>query len=66
LPQLFTNRRLVPTLLLWVMVFMNMLDIYLLNGWQLTHGVGLDVQAAIAVGVTFRLGGMFGTAGSDC
>jgi AAHS family 4-hydroxybenzoate transporter-like MFS transporter len=56
----------VPTLLLWVMVFMNMLDIYLLNGWQLTHGVGLDVQAAIAVGVTFRLGGMFGTAGSDC
>jgi hypothetical protein len=63
LPQLFTNRRLVPILLLSVMFFMNMLDIYLLNSWQLTHGVGLDVQAAIAVGVTFRLGGMFGTVG---
>jgi AAHS family 4-hydroxybenzoate transporter-like MFS transporter len=65
LPQLFTNRRLVPTLLLWVMFFMNMLDIYFLNSWlpTLTHGVGLDVQAAIAVGVAFQLGGMLGTVG---
>ena len=65
LPQLFTNRRLVPTLLLWTMFFMNMLDIYFLNSWlpTLTHGVGLDVQAAISVGVAFQLGGMFGTIG---
>lgn len=65
LPQLFTNRRLVPTLLLWVMFFMNMLDIYFLNSWlpTLTHGVGLDVQAAIAVGIAFQLGGMLGTIG---
>jgi AAHS family 4-hydroxybenzoate transporter-like MFS transporter len=63
LPQLFTNNRLVPTLLLWVMFFMNMLDIYFLNSWlpTLTHGVGLDVQAAIAVGVAFQIGGMLGT-----
>jgi AAHS family 4-hydroxybenzoate transporter-like MFS transporter len=63
LPQLFTNRRLVPTLLLWVMFFMNMLDIYFLNSWlpTLTHGVGLDLQTAIAVGVAFQFGGMFGT-----
>jgi MFS transporter, AAHS family, 4-hydroxybenzoate transporter len=63
LPQLFTNHRLVPTLLLWVMFFMNMLDIYFLNSWlpTLTHGVGLDLQAAIAVGVAFQFGGMFGT-----
>ncbi|SFJ90989.1 MFS transporter [Bradyrhizobium sp. Gha] len=63
LPQLFTHGRLVPTLLLWIMFFMNMLDIYFLNSWlpTLTHGVGLDVQAAIAVGVAFQLGGMFGT-----
>ncbi|MGY3452739.1 MFS transporter [Bradyrhizobium sp. USDA 4353] len=65
LPQLFTNRRLIPTLLLWVMFFMNMMDIYFLNSWlpTLTHGVGLDVQAAIAVGVAFQLGGMLGTIG---
>jgi AAHS family 4-hydroxybenzoate transporter-like MFS transporter len=65
LPQLFTHRRLVPTLLLWVMFFMNMLDIYFLNSWlpTLTHGVGLDVQAAIAVGIAFQLGGMLGTIG---
>ena len=63
LPQLFTNHRLVPTLLLWIMFFMNMLDIYFLNSWlpTLTHGVGLDLQAAITVGVAFQLGGMFGT-----
>ncbi len=65
LPQLFTKRRLVLTLLLWVMFFMNMLDIYFLNSWlpTLAHGVGLDVQAAIAVGVAFQLGGMLGTVG---
>ena len=65
LPQLFTNRRLVLTLLLWVMFFMNMLDIYFLNSWlpTLSHGVGLEVQAAIAVGVAFQLGGMLGTVG---
>jgi len=65
LPQLFANRRLIPTLLLWVMFFMNMLDIYFLNSWlpTLTHGVGLDVEAAIAVGVAFQLGGMLGTVG---
>ncbi|MDA9407247.1 MFS transporter [Bradyrhizobium sp. CCBAU 45384] len=63
LPQLFANRRLVPTLLLWIMFFMNMLDIYFLNSWlpTLTHGVGLDVEAAIAVGIAFQLGGMVGT-----
>lgn len=65
LPQLFTRRRLLPTLLLWVMFFMNMMDIYFLNSWlpTLTHGVGLDVEAAIAVGVAFQLGGMLGTVG---
>jgi AAHS family 4-hydroxybenzoate transporter-like MFS transporter len=65
LPQLFTNRRLVPTLLLWIMFFMNMLDIYFLNSWlpTLTHGVGLDVEAAISIGIAFQLGGMLGTIG---
>lgn len=65
LPQLFTKSRLVLTLLLWVLFFMNMLDIYFLNSWlpTLTHGVGLDVEAAIAVGVAFQLGGMLGTVG---
>jgi AAHS family 4-hydroxybenzoate transporter-like MFS transporter len=63
LPQLFMNTRLVPTLLLWIMFFMNMLDIYFLNSWlpTLTNGVGLDVEAAIAVGVAFQIGGMLGT-----
>jgi MFS transporter, AAHS family, 4-hydroxybenzoate transporter len=63
LPQLFTANRFAPTLLLWIMFFMNMLDIYFLNSWlpTLTHGVGLDVQAAIAVGVAFQLGGILGT-----
>ncbi len=53
------------TLLLWVMFFMNMLDIYFLNSWlpTLSHGVGLEVQAAITVGVAFQLGGMLGTVG---
>jgi AAHS family 4-hydroxybenzoate transporter-like MFS transporter len=45
------------------MFFMNMLDIYFLNSWlpTLTNGVGLDVEAAIAVGVAFQIGGMLGT-----
>jgi AAHS family 4-hydroxybenzoate transporter-like MFS transporter len=65
LPKLFVHARLVVTLLLWIMFFMNMLDIYFLNSWlpTLAHGVGLDVQAAIAVGVAFQLGGMLGTVG---
>ncbi|CCE08122.1 putative 4-hydroxybenzoate transporter (MFS superfamily) (fragment) [Bradyrhizobium sp. STM 3843] len=65
LPQLFTKRRLLPTLLLWIMFFMNMMDIYFLNSWlpTLTHKVGLEVEAAIAVGVAFQLGGMLGTVG---
>jgi AAHS family 4-hydroxybenzoate transporter-like MFS transporter len=65
LPQLFVNDRLLPTLLLWIMFFMNMLDIYFLNSWlpTLAHGVGLDVQAAIAIGIAFQLGGMLGTVG---
>ena len=65
LPQLFAKRRLLPTLLLWIMFFMNMMDIYFLNSWlpTLTHKVGLEVEAAIAVGVAFQLGGMLGTVG---
>ena len=63
LPQLFTHDRLLPTVLLWVMFFMNMLDIYFLNSWlpTLAHGVGLEVEAAIAVGVAFQMGGLLGT-----
>ncbi len=65
LPRLFTHGRLVITVLLWVMFFMNMLDIYFLNSWlpTLSHDVGLDVSAAIAVGVAFQLGGLLGTIG---
>lgn len=60
--QLFTERRARITLLLWVMFFMNLLDLYFLNSWLPTamNDNGLRVETAIIVTSLFQVGGAVG------
>ena len=60
--QLFTEGRGGVTLLLWVMFFMNLLDLYFLIGWLPTvmSDAGVAVQAAILIASLFQLGGVTG------
>jgi AAHS family 4-hydroxybenzoate transporter-like MFS transporter len=64
-PHLFRQERLPVTLLLWVIFFMNLLDIYFLNNWlpTLFDARGLGLNAAIFISVMFQLGGALGTFG---
>jgi MFS transporter, AAHS family, 4-hydroxybenzoate transporter len=60
--QLFTDGRAGVTLLLWVMFFMNLLDLYFLIGWLPTvmSDAGVAVQTAILIASLFQLGGVTG------
>jgi AAHS family 4-hydroxybenzoate transporter-like MFS transporter len=60
--QLFTEGRGAVTLLLWVMFFMNLLDLYFLIGWLPTvmSDAGVAVQTAILIASLFQLGGVTG------
>jgi len=60
--QLFTNGRAKITLLLWVIFFMSLLDVYFLNNWlpTLMNDDGIKVQTAILITVMFQLGGTVG------
>jgi MFS transporter, AAHS family, 4-hydroxybenzoate transporter len=60
--QLFTDGRAGVTLLLWVMFFMNLLDLYFLTGWLPTvmSDAGVAVQTAILISSLFQLGGVTG------
>ncbi|HLI86518.1 MAG TPA: aromatic acid/H+ symport family MFS transporter [Bryobacteraceae bacterium] len=57
--QLFTQRRARTTLLLWVMFFMSLLDLYFLNSWLPTviHDAGVPLSQAIAITAMFQVGG---------
>ncbi len=61
--HLFEDRRGAVTALLWIMFFMNLLDLYFLANWLPTviNGVGLSVEAAVIIGALFQVGGTLGT-----
>ena len=50
------------TLLLWVMFFMNLLDLYFLNSWLPTvmNDDGIPVRTAIIITTLFQIGGAIG------
>ena len=51
------------TLLLWVVFFMSLLDLYLLSNWLPTvlNDLGVSVSAAAAIGAMLQVGGVVGT-----
>jgi AAHS family 4-hydroxybenzoate transporter-like MFS transporter len=61
--HLFAERRSTTTLLLWVVFFMSLLDLYLLSNWLPTvlNDLGLTVSAAAAIGAMLQIGGLVGT-----
>ena len=60
--QLFADRRTPITLLLWLMFFMNLLDLYFLNSWLPTvmNDNGIKVETAIIITSFFQVGGAVG------
>jgi MFS transporter, AAHS family, 4-hydroxybenzoate transporter len=60
--QLFTPGRRWVTLLLWVMFFANLLDLYFVNSWLPTimQGVGIPPTRAILITTLFQVGGAAG------
>ena len=61
--QLFTERRASLTLLLWIIFFMSLLDLYFLNAWLPTviHDAGIVVETAIILTALFQVGGAAGS-----
>jgi AAHS family 4-hydroxybenzoate transporter-like MFS transporter len=61
--HLFRSGRTFPTLLLWVVFFMSLLDLYLLSNWLPTvlNDLGASISTAAAVGSMLQVGGVVGT-----
>ena len=61
--HLFAEGRAVMTLLLWVVFFVSLLDLYLLSNWLPTvlNDLGVSISAAAAIGALFQVGGVVGT-----
>jgi AAHS family 4-hydroxybenzoate transporter-like MFS transporter len=61
--HLFREGRTLVTLLLWVVFFMSLLDIYFLANWLPTvlNDLGASVSAAAAIGSVLQVGGVVGT-----
>lgn len=61
--HLFRGGRTLATLLLWVVFFMSLLDIYFLSNWLPTvlNDLGASVSAAAAIGSMLQVGGVIGT-----
>ena len=61
--QLFREGRALATLVLWIVFFMSLLDLYLLSNWLPTvlNDLGASVSMAAAVGAMFQVGGVVGT-----
>jgi len=59
---LFREGRARSTVLLWVIYFMSLLNLYLFTSWLTTHvrEAGLPAATAIVVGTMFQVGGAFG------
>jgi len=60
---LFREGRAKRTILLWIVTFMSLFDLYLMANWLPTqmHTLGLSIQTAILVGTMFQIGGLVGT-----
>jgi AAHS family 4-hydroxybenzoate transporter-like MFS transporter len=61
--HLFREGRTAATLLLWIVFFMSLLDIYFLASWLPTvlHDLGASVSAAVLIGSMLQVGGVVGT-----
>jgi AAHS family 4-hydroxybenzoate transporter-like MFS transporter len=61
--HLFRDGRTVATLLLWVVFFMSLLDLYFLSNWLPTvlNDLGASVSAAALIGSMLQIGGIVGT-----
>jgi MFS transporter, AAHS family, 4-hydroxybenzoate transporter len=61
--HLFRQGRTVVTLLLWVVFFMSLLDIYFLSNWLPTvlNDLGVSVGSSAAIGSMLQVGGVVGT-----
>jgi AAHS family 4-hydroxybenzoate transporter-like MFS transporter len=61
--RLFTEGRAGMTMLLWIIFFMSLLDLYFLNSWLPTvlHDSGLPLETALRVTAMFQVGGVIGT-----
>jgi AAHS family 4-hydroxybenzoate transporter-like MFS transporter len=60
--RLFTDGRALVTLLIWVVYFTNLLDLYFLNSWLPTimNDSGIRAETAIRVTALFQVGGCIG------
>jgi MFS transporter, AAHS family, 4-hydroxybenzoate transporter len=60
--HLFRNGRTLVTLLLWVVFFMSLLDLFFLSNWLPTvlNDLGASVSAAAAIGSMLQVGGVVG------
>src|ERR1700694_4495969 len=61
--HLFRDGRTLVTLLLWVVFFMSLLDLYFLTNWLPTvlNDLGASVSAAAVIGSMLQVGGVVGT-----
>jgi AAHS family 4-hydroxybenzoate transporter-like MFS transporter len=61
--HLFREGRALPTLLLWVVFFMSLLDLYFLSNWLPTvlNDLGASVSVAALIGSMLQVGGVVGT-----
>src|SRR5882757_4491241 len=61
--HLFKDGRTLVTLLLWVVFFMSLLDLYFLSNWLPTvlNDLGASVSEAAAIGSMLQVGGVVGT-----
>src|SRR5439155_11508618 len=61
--HLFKEGRALPTLLLWVVFFMSLLDLYFLSNWLPTvlNDLGASVSSAALIGSMLQVGGVVGT-----
>jgi AAHS family 4-hydroxybenzoate transporter-like MFS transporter len=61
--HLFREGRAATTLLLWVVFFMSLLDLYFLSNWLPTvlNDLGASVSEAVVIGSMLQVGGVVGT-----
>lgn len=61
--ELFRDGRAMVTLLLWVVNFMNLLNLYFLSNWlpTIATSAGLSTSTAVLVGTALQIGGVVGT-----
>ncbi|EJN09964.1 MFS transporter [Herbaspirillum sp. YR522] len=61
--ELFRGGRAGITLLLWLISFMNLINLYFLSNWlpTLIHDAGYSTSMAVLIGTSLQVGGVIGT-----